>query len=168
MIKVVFKKERGNYGTDEFTYKNYEGVEIDDEVLVETRYGLALAKVTQVDVEDDRFSEENLVKSVVSIVLTAKAKREKEEAERKRKQELERIKRNIKRARMTRELMEYVEGADRAVVMNLTDEELNEFYKEVTTKTKKSSTTTVTSPLWEESSPLTMKATDGSIYFYRD
>lgn len=130
MIKVVFKEKYGQYGEQTFAYKDFEGVEIDDEVLVDTRYGLALAKVVELNAKDDRFREESL-KDVISIVLTAKEKKTREEKEYQRKQEIARIKKEAKRVRMTRELLEYVNGKDRQTIWELTDKELETMYKEV-------------------------------------
>ena len=61
MIRVVFKKDKNlEYGQDKFTYTDYQNAEVGDVVVANTRYGYAIAKVVEVNIEDERFNENNL------------------------------------------------------------------------------------------------------------
>ena len=70
MIKVQFKNTYNNtYEGKEYTYQNKLGVAKGDIVVVNTANGFAIAKVSQVDVEDFTIDESKL-KTIHSIVKT--------------------------------------------------------------------------------------------------
>ena len=128
MIKVVFKETYGKYGNDEFTYANFEGIAVGDEVLVNTRYGLALAKVTQIDVKDNRFDEDNLA-TVVQIVETARARELKEEEKREKERIRAKIAAEARRTKLLKDLRDMVNAEDfEKYVVNMTTGELEELY----------------------------------------
>lgn len=81
MIKVQFKNNyQDSYSGNEYTYNNFDGVEIGDIVVVNTNSGFALARVSQVDIVDIRY-DETMLKNVECIVKTNKQiEKEKEEA----------------------------------------------------------------------------------------
>ena len=81
MIRVVFKKDKNlEYGQDKFTYADYQNAEVGDVVVANTRYGYAIAKVVEVDVEDERFNENNLATIEKVIKSNAEYKAEQEKA----------------------------------------------------------------------------------------
>lgn len=70
MIKVQFKSNYEKAFTErEYTYKDFDGVKVGDIVVVDTRSGYAIARVSQVDVFDFSFDLSQL-KSVVKIIIT--------------------------------------------------------------------------------------------------
>lgn len=71
MIKVQFKLSfENNYSVKEYTYNDYEGVQVGDVVLADTTFGIALAKVTEIDVIDN-CSDTKQIKSIITIVMKA-------------------------------------------------------------------------------------------------
>ena len=103
MIKVVFKDRYGEYENTEYTYKNFENIAVGDEVVVNTRYGLALAKVTQVDVTDVNFREDKL-KEVYMIVYSAEQKKKEEIAAYEKAEKRRQIAREAKRGMLLSQL----------------------------------------------------------------
>lgn len=94
MIKVIFKEEKNTkFGGIEYTYKDYDGVKVGDIVAVETRYGYAIAKVTQVDIIDTNFVNEQL-KSVKVIVCSVDEMKKEQEKKQKYNELILKIKRN--------------------------------------------------------------------------
>ena len=80
MIKVIFKEDRKDeFNGLEYTYKDYEGAQVGDIVAVDTRYGYAIAKVTQVNIIDTKFVDEQLkeVKTIVCSIDEMKEEQEK-------------------------------------------------------------------------------------------
>lgn len=70
MIKVQFKSNYEKAFTErEYTYKDFDGVKVGDIVVVDTRSGYAIARVSQVDVFDFSFDLSQL-KSIVKIIIT--------------------------------------------------------------------------------------------------
>lgn len=135
LIKVVFKKskEKG-YEEQKFTYRSIQKVEVNDIVVVETRYGLAIAKVVEVDVTDSMFSEDNL-KSVFTILIKEKDRLAKEEEKRIREAQIQTFVDSIRRNRI-KTALENAKGErlnieESEFINTLTDEELNKFFKNV-------------------------------------
>jgi len=80
MVNVVFKEKFGELGTKEYTYANdFQELAVGDEVVVRTKYGLALAVVTQLNITDSKFEEDELHK-VVLIAESAADKKAMKEA----------------------------------------------------------------------------------------
>lgn len=81
MIKVQFKSNyQDSYGGNEYTYNNFDGIEVGDIAVVNTNSGFALARVSQVDITDLRY-DEDMLKNVECIVKTNKQiEKEREEA----------------------------------------------------------------------------------------
>lgn len=128
-IKVVFKLSKAS-GYDEdnkFTYAGYEGVEVNDIVVVNTRYGYAIAKVVEVDVEDERFSEENLA-TVKEVVETAETQR----AEQEKKDSYNRLVKKIKREQMETALLTLTkDAAEQDLIKGMSEQDLKTFYNAI-------------------------------------
>ena len=78
MIKVIFKEDRKDeFNGLEYTYKDYEGVQVGDIVAVDTRYGYAIAKVTQINVVDTNFTNEQLKEVKVVVQSLEEMKKDK-------------------------------------------------------------------------------------------
>ena len=126
MIKVVFKlsKQKG-FDTDEFTYKSYIGNEVGDIIVVNTRYGYAIAKVVAIDIYDSQFNEDYLSQVVCTVYSAAQAR-----AEQTRKDMQELLITNIKK-RKARETIEAMNlSADEMKIVNdMNDTELIAFSK---------------------------------------
>ena len=79
MIRVIFKKDKNlEYGQDKFTYADYQNAEVGDVVVANTRYGYAIAKVVEVNIEDERFNEDNL--ATIEKVIKSNAEYKAEQA----------------------------------------------------------------------------------------
>ena len=131
MIKVVFKLNKQNdYDTTPFTYADYSGIEINDIVVVETRYGYAIAKVVEVNVNDNRFNEENLA-NVKIIIESAAEQREKQDRIRRQKDLITRIHRGKILDMLSK--MSF-EEEDTNIINTMTDNELDQFYNELIKK----------------------------------
>ena len=128
MIKVVFKLDKQNDFDDvPFTYVGYAGAEVNDIVVVETRYGYAIAKVIEANVNDNRFNEENL-KSIKSIVESAAEQREKQDRIYRQKNLITRIHRSKILDILSK--MNFEEN-DKNIINTMTDKELDNFYNEL-------------------------------------
>jgi hypothetical protein len=70
MIKVVFKNAYENeFGDREYCYKDYDNAKVGDIVVVNTCRGYAIAKVTETDVVDINWDEDDL-KTVEKVIKT--------------------------------------------------------------------------------------------------
>ena len=128
MIKVVFKKDRENgFGTQEFTYSDFEGANKDDIVAVETRYGYAIAKVTATNVIDERFTNTSLAK-VICIVEGPQQR----EAKIKKAKYMAEMKEKVKIARLYQELEKYFDKeACEEIKAKLTIKEIEDLIKDL-------------------------------------
>ena len=131
-IKVVFKEKFGEVGTKEYTYTtDIEDLAKDDEVVVRTRYGLALAIVTEIDVQDDRWEEEELQK-VVLVAESAADKKAREEAIAAKTKIMEKLIENARKNKLLSELRLVVNAEDfEKYVADMTLTELEELYFEL-------------------------------------
>lgn len=131
-IKVVFKEKFGEVGTKEYTYAtDIENLAKDDEVVVRTRYGLALAIVTEIDVQDDRWEEEELQK-VVLVAESAADKKAREEAIAAKTKIMEKLIENARKNKLLSELRLVVNAEDfEKYVADMTLTELEELYFEL-------------------------------------
>lgn len=131
-IKVVFKERFGEVGTKEYTYAtDIKNLAKDDEVVVRTRYGLALAIVTEIDVQDDRWEEEELQK-VVLIAESAADKKAREEAIAAKTKIMEKLIENARKNKLLSELRLVVNAEDfEKYVADMTLTELEELYFEL-------------------------------------
>jgi len=133
MIKVVFKEKYGKLGEQEYTYSagNFTNLQVGDEVIVNTRYGLALAVVTQTNIQDNRFFEEDLQK-VVLVAESAIDKKTKEEAIAAKTLLMKKIAEEAKRNKLLSELQLIVNAEDfEKYVANMTLKDLEELYFEL-------------------------------------
>lgn len=131
-IKVVFKEKFGEVGTKEYTYAtDIENLAKDDEVVVRTRYGLALAIVIEIDVQDDRWEEEELQK-VVLVAESAADKKAREEAIAAKTKIMEKLIENARKNKLLSELRLVVNAEDfEKYVADMTLTELEELYFEL-------------------------------------
>lgn len=131
-IKVVFKEKFGEVGTKEYTYAtDIENLAKDDEVVVRTRYGLALAIVTEIDIQDDRWEEEELQK-VVLVAESAADKKAREEAIAAKTKIMEKLIENARKNKLLSELRLVVNAEDfEKYVADMTLTELEELYFEL-------------------------------------
>lgn len=131
-IKVVFKEKFGEVGTKEYTYAtDIENLAKNDEVVVRTRYGLALAIVTEIDVQDDRWEEEELQK-VVLVAESAADKKAREEAIAAKTKIMEKLIENARKNKLLSELRLVVNAEDfEKYVADMTLTELEELYFEL-------------------------------------
>ena len=131
-IKVVFKEKFGEVGTKEYTYAtDIEDIAVNDEVVVRTRYGLALAIVKEVDIQDDRWEEEELQK-VVLVAESAADKKAREEAIAAKTKMMEKLIENARKNKLLSELRLIVNAEDfEKYVADMTLTELEELYFEL-------------------------------------
>lgn len=129
MIKVVFKDAYNDvYKTQEYTYQDYEGAAVGDIVVVNTRNGYAIAKITQVDVEDYNYDVAKLSK-VVKIIVSQKEIEEARQAEIKRKQEIEAITAKLRKAYLIDALGKGLDANERLGLIQMSNEDLEEIYE---------------------------------------
>ena len=128
MIRVIFKKDRNlEYGQDKFTYADYQNAEVGDVVVANTRYGYAIAKVVEVNVEDERFNENNL--ATIEKVIKSNAEYRAEQAKALERKNL--IKR-FRRKKILEELfrLDFNEH-DKNLIAEMVEEDLEGLYKEI-------------------------------------
>ena len=130
MIKVVFKDRYGEYENTEYTYKNFEGIAVGDEVVVNTRYGLALAKVTQVDVTDVNFREDRL-KEVHMIVYSAEQKKKEEIAAYEKAEKRRQIAREARKGMVLSQLKGFLTNEIYQEIEKMTLDEIEALVKEI-------------------------------------
>lgn len=128
MIKVVFKLNKQNgYDTDAFTYADYVNAEVGDIVVAETRYGYAIAKVIEININDDRFDEDSLAQ-IKTIIESAAEQKYKQERINKQKNLITRM----RRAKILDALTKMnFEDSDKKIINIMTDKELNKFYDDL-------------------------------------
>lgn len=131
MIKVVFKNKGMGYDEDnKYTFSS-KGFVVDlavgDVVVVNTRYGFALAKVVEVDVVDSRFKEEDLA-TVFSIVQREEERLAAEKKAQERKKQIEALARKAKLQKVVYALTGVISGEE-IRNLDMTDAELDEFLK---------------------------------------
>ena len=128
MIRVVFKKDKNlEYGQDKFTYADYQNAEVGDVVVANTRYGYAIAKVVEVNIEDERFNENNL--ATIEKVIKSNAEFKAEQAKAlERKNLIERF----RRKKILEELfrLDFNEH-DKNLIAEMVEEDLEGLYKEI-------------------------------------
>lgn len=134
LISVVFKKHMAvGFDTQEFIYRTNMDLEIGDVVLVETRYGLAIAKVAKINLDENpNYSGD--MKQVLQVLIKEKDRLAKLEQERIRKEQIDRLKAKIRRNRIKDIVREVVDDRiamelDIKLIDDLTREELDEVYK---------------------------------------
>lgn len=127
MIKVIFKEDRKNeFNGLEYTYKDYEGVQVGDIVAVDTRYGYAIAKVTQINVVDTKFVDEQLkeVKTIVYSIDEMKKEQEK-------RQKYKELVLKIRRDKIITEIKTLLNEEELKMVENMTYTDLMKLYEAV-------------------------------------
>lgn len=129
MIKVVFKDAYNDvYKTQEYTYQDYEGAAVGDIVVVNTRNGYAIAKITQIDVEDYNYDVAKLSK-VVKIIISQKEIEEARQAEIKRKQEIEAMTAKLRKAYLVEALGKGLDANEKLGLIQMSNEDLEEIYE---------------------------------------
>ena len=128
-IKVVFKLNKNEgYDSMKFVYAGYEGVEVNDIVVVNTRYGYAIAKVTDVDVQDEVFFDETKLATVEKVIESA----EKQRQEQAKKDAYNQLVQKIKRTQMEKALLALgLESKEQDLIKAMTDIELKTFYNAI-------------------------------------
>jgi hypothetical protein len=127
MIKVIFKEDREDeFNGLEYTYKDYEGVQVGDIVAVDTRYGYAIAKVTQINVIDTNFINEQLKEVKVVVQSVEEMKRELEK-----KQKYNELVQKIRKDRLIAEIKNLLSEEELKMVENMTYIDLKKFYDAV-------------------------------------
>lgn len=127
MIKVVFKKEKEKgFGETEFTYKDYLNAEVGDIVVVDTRYGYAIAMITAINIRDDRFLENNLKE----VVCTIETKKERDEKIAKEKM-IQQLAIDIKKENILKELRNIIPLEHIELIETMKYDELVEFYEAI-------------------------------------
>ena len=131
MIKVVFKLNKQNgYDTDAFTYADYVNAEVGDIVVAETRYGYAIAKVIEINVNDNRFDEDSLAQ-IKTIIESAAEQRNEQERINRQKNLITRMRRTKILDALTK--MNF-EDSDKNIINTMTDKELDNFNNELLKK----------------------------------
>lgn len=107
MIKVVFKNMYDDiYGSKEYTYRDYEGVSVGDIVVVNTKGGYSIAKVTKTDIVDFRYKIEDL-QSIEKIIISQKELEEKQKEEYEKQEKLNKFINETKRKTLLDKLKTY-------------------------------------------------------------
>lgn len=126
LIKIVFKGQKNlEFDDQEFTYAGYDGAEVGDIVVANTRYGYAIAKVTAVDIESKY--DESRIATIATVVKSANEQRK--ELERKELQKA--LVNKIRRAKIESVIETYLDAEDYNIVKDMTDKELETFYNEL-------------------------------------
>ena len=126
IIKVKFKKNYGDvYDGNSYTYKNFLDVSEGDIVAVETKNGLSLAKVVEVNAKDDYIGE---LKKTVSIVKTSKQIEDEKNHQILKEKQIRKAIRKIKEKKIRDNLLL---NMDTSFLEDLTEEELDRIYNEV-------------------------------------
>ena len=126
IIKVKFKKNYEDvYDGNSYTYKNFLDVSEGDIVAVETKNGLSLAKVVEVDAKDDYIGE---LKKTVSIVKTSKQIENEKNNQLLKEKQIRKAIRKIKEKKIRDNLLL---NMDTSFLEDLTEEELDRIYNEV-------------------------------------
>lgn len=127
MIKVIFKEDRKDeFNGLEYTYKDYEGAQVGDIVAVDTRYGYAIAKVTQINVIDTNFINEQLKEVKVVVQSVEEMKRELEK-----KQKYNELVQKIRKDKLIAEIKNLLSEEELKMVENMTYADLKKFYDAV-------------------------------------
>ena len=128
MIRVVFKLNKQNgFEYTSFVYADYEGVSVGDIVVVNTRYGYAIAQVVEVGCYDKTYDSESL--ATVKCIVEGKAERDAIQA---RKDKLNALVKEVKRNQVAKAIGALglgVESED--LIKSMTDNELKIFLKAI-------------------------------------
>ena len=128
MIRVVFKlNKQVGYDKMSFVYADYEGVSVGDIVVVNTRYGYAIAQVVEIGCYDETYDSESL--ATVKCIVEGKAERDAIQA---RKDKLNALVKEVKRNQVTKAIGALglgVESED--LIKSMTDNELKIFLKAI-------------------------------------
>ena len=128
MIRVVFKLNKQNgFGNTPFTYADYEGVSIGDIVVVNTRYGYAVAKVVEVGCYDETYDGSSL--ATVKCIIEGKAERDAIQA---RKDKLNALVKEVKRNQVAKAIGALGLGAESEdLIKSMSEDELKIFLKAI-------------------------------------
>ena len=124
MIKVMFKEDfKNEFIGNEYAYKSNIDVKVGDIVAVDTKYGYAIAKVTQTDIIDTNFIDEQL-KEVKAVVLSVEEQRQEQE----KRQKYNELVARIRKDKLIAEIADLVTDVELAMVKEMTYDELKKFY----------------------------------------
>lgn len=139
-IKVNFKKSYDNDFDDRsYTYENELEAEEGDIVVVETSKGLAIAKVAEVNVENDYNGE---LKKTVVIAKTATEIKEEEKARKLKEKRIRKAIRAVKEKKIADNLLLTM---DTEFLKDLSDDELDKIYNELYKEKEKTAIANVSS-----------------------
>ena len=130
MVKVRFKNSYDcGCSTKEYLYQDYEDAEIGDIVAVNTSNGLAIAKVTQIDVIDFDY-DISKIKTVVKVIISKKELEEKQKQEYEKRLKIMQFLDEAKRKTFIEQLSTYTEDKETKDLFNkMTNAELESVYK---------------------------------------
>lgn len=130
MVKVRFKNSYDcGCSAKEYLYQDYEGAEVGDIVAVNTSNGLAIAKVTQIDVIDFDY-DISKIKTVVKVIISKKELEEKQKQEYEKRLKIMQFLDEAKRKTFIEQLSTYTEDKETKDLFNkMTNAELERVYK---------------------------------------
>lgn len=129
MIKVQFKNNYENiYSGKEYTYKDYEGAEVGDIVVVNTNCGYAIARVSQVNVINYDINID-MLSTVEKIIITQKEIEERAKVKYERIKQLKEIAKAARRKALIDNLTDYISTEELSKIKDLTEEELIKIQK---------------------------------------
>lgn len=129
MIKVQFKNNYENiYSGKEYTYKDYEGAEVGDIVVVNTNCGYAIARVSQVNVINYDINID-MLSTVEKIIITQKEIEERAKVKYERIKQLKEIAKAARRKALIDNLTDYISTEQLSKIKDLTEEELIKIQK---------------------------------------
>ena len=128
MVRVVFKlNKQSGYDGVQFTYADYEGVSVGDIVVVNTRYGYAIAKVTDINYYDETFDTGSL--ATIKCIVEGKAEREAEKA---RKDRIVELVKEVKRNQIAKTISSLGLGSEsEELIKSMNEDELKIFLKAI-------------------------------------
>lgn len=132
MIKVRFKADAHAplYDSKEFVYEDYENAGVGDIVVVNTRYGFAIAKVSAVNVIEEEYIDKKL--QTVKTVLVSEAERLRQLVEKQKKEkELQILANKVAKVNLLEQLGKLLSVEDIAKIKDLSYEELKAFANKV-------------------------------------
>lgn len=128
MIRVVFKSNKQNgFDYTSFVYADYEGISVGDIVVVNTRYGYAVAKVVEVGCYDETYANGSL--ATVKCIIEGKAERDAIQA---RKDKLNALVKEVKRNQVAKAIGALGLGAESEdLIKSMSEDELKIFLKAI-------------------------------------
>ena len=128
MIRVVFKLNKQNgFDNTSFVYADYEGISIGDIVVVNTRYGYAVAQVVEIGCYDETYDSSSL--ATVKCIIEGKAERDAIQA---RKDKLNALVKEVKRNQVAKAIGALGLGTESEdLIKSMSEDELKIFLKAI-------------------------------------